>query len=63
MPNSIETDGRGLSDRQLLATGIAILLVATLVSGVLLIKATGRLDARVPVVAALINWTTNWVVR
>ncbi|MGK2869518.1 MAG: MlaD family protein [Mycobacterium sp.] len=55
MPNSIETDGRGLTDRQLLATGIAILLVAALVSGVLLIKATGRLDARVPVVAALIN--------
>lgn len=55
MPNSIETDGRGLSDRQLLATGIGILLVAALVSGLLLIKATGRLDARVPVVAALIN--------
>lgn len=55
MPNSIETDGRGLSDRQLLATGIAILVVAALVSGLLLIKATGRLDARVPVVAALIN--------
>jgi ABC-type transporter Mla subunit MlaD len=55
MPNSIETDGRGLSDRQLLATGIAVLLVAALISGVLLIKATGRLDARVPVVATLIN--------
>lgn len=55
MPNSIETDGRGLSDRQLFATGIAILLVAALVSGVLLFKATGRLDARVPVVAELIN--------
>lgn len=55
MPNSIETDGRGLSDRQLLATGVAILLVAALVSAALLVKATGRLDARVPVVAALIN--------
>lgn len=55
MPNSIETDGRGLTDRQLLATGIAILVVAALVSGLLLIKATGRLDARVPVVAALVN--------
>lgn len=55
MPNSIETDGRGLSDRRLFAIGIAILLVAALVSVLLLIKATGRLDARVPVVAALVN--------
>lgn len=55
MPNSIETDGRGLSDRRLFAIGIAILLVAALISVLLLIKATGRLDARVPVVAALVN--------
>ncbi|CAN7228487.1 MlaD family protein [Mycolicibacterium frederiksbergense] len=55
MPNSIETDGRGLSDRRLLATGIAILLVAAMVSATLLVKATGRLDARVPVVAELVN--------
>src|SRR6478609_11440637 len=55
MPNSIETDGRGLSDRQLLATGAAVLVVAALVSTFLLVKATGRLDARVPVVAALVN--------
>lgn len=55
MPNSIETDGRGLSDRRLLATGIAILVVAGMVSATLLVKATGRLDARVPVVAELIN--------
>ncbi|QZH62800.1 MCE family protein [Mycolicibacterium farcinogenes] len=55
MGNSLETDGRGPSDRQLLACGAAVLVVAGLVSVFLLVKATGRLDARVPVVAALVN--------
>ncbi|CRZ17961.1 mce related protein [Mycolicibacterium neworleansense] len=55
MGNSLETDGRGPSDRQLLACGAAVLVVAALVSTFLLVKATGRLDARVPVVAALVN--------
>ncbi|KLI05064.1 mammalian cell entry protein [Mycolicibacterium conceptionense] len=55
MGNSLETDGRGPSDRQLLACGAAVLVVAGLVSAFLLVKATGRLDARVPVVAALVN--------
>ncbi|WP_166902304.1 MlaD family protein [Mycobacterium sp. DL440] len=55
MGNSLETDGRGPSDQQLLGCGAAVLVVAALVSTVLLVKATGRLDARVPVVAALIN--------
>lgn len=55
MGNSLETDGRGPSDRQLIACGAAVLVVAALVSTVLLVKATGRLDARVPVVAALVN--------
>lgn len=55
MANSFETDGRGLSDRQLLGCGIAVLLVASLVTGILLVKATGRLDSFVRVVAALVN--------
>ncbi|OBG82748.1 mammalian cell entry protein [Mycobacterium sp. E802] len=55
MGNSLETDGRGPTDRQLLVCGVAVLAVAALVSTVLLVKATGRLDARVPVVAALVN--------
>ncbi|MUL81598.1 MULTISPECIES: MlaD family protein [unclassified Mycolicibacterium] len=55
MGNSLETDGRGPSDRQLLACGAAVLVVAALISTVLLVKATGRVDARVSVVAALVN--------
>src|SRR6478736_4185861 len=55
MGNSLEMDGRGPTDRQLLACGAAVLVVAALVSTFLLVKATGRLDARVPVVAALVN--------
>lgn len=55
MGNSLETDGRGPTDRQLLVCGVAVLAVAALVSTALLVKATGRLDARVPVVAALVN--------
>ncbi|MDH6199015.1 ABC-type transporter Mla subunit MlaD [Mycobacterium frederiksbergense] len=55
MGNSLETDGRGPTDRQLLGCGAAVLVVAALISTFLLVKATGRLDARVPVVAALVN--------
>ena len=55
MGNSLEPDGRGLSDRQLLGCGIALVLVATLVTAILLIKSTGRLDQYVRVVADLIN--------
>jgi len=55
MGNSIELDGRGPSERQLLACGLAVLVVAGLISTVLLVKATGRLDPYVRVVAALIN--------
>ena len=47
--------GGASSDRQLLGCGIALLLVAALVTAMLLIKATGRLDPYVRVVAALIN--------
>jgi ABC-type transporter Mla subunit MlaD len=53
--NSFETDGRGASDRQLLGCGIALLVVAALVTAMLLFKATGRLDPYVRVVATLIN--------
>ncbi|ALI28885.1 MCE-family protein Mce1A [Mycolicibacterium fortuitum] len=55
MGNSLELDGRGPSDRQLLGCGAAVLVVAALVSTFLLVKATGKLDDRVPVVAALVN--------
>lgn len=55
MPNSFELDGRGPSDRQLLGCGIAVLVVAALVTGTLLFKSTGRLDAHVRVVANLVN--------
>jgi phospholipid/cholesterol/gamma-HCH transport system substrate-binding protein len=55
MPNTFEPDGRGLSDRQLLGCGVAVLLVAAVVSATLLVKATGRLDPYVRVVAALVN--------
>ncbi|MBU8831255.1 MlaD family protein [Mycolicibacterium goodii] len=55
MGNSIELDGRGPSERQLLACGLAVLVVAGIISTVLLVKATGRLDPYVRVVAALVN--------
>lgn len=55
MANSYELDGRGPSDRQLLGCGVALLLVAAVVSGALLVKSTGRMDAHVRVVAALVN--------
>ena len=55
MGNSFETDGRGPSDRQLLAAGIALVAVAAVVTATLLVKATGRLDPYVRVVADLVN--------
>lgn len=55
MANSIELDGRGPSDRQLLTYGLVLIVVASVVAGLLLIKATGRLDPYVRVVAALQN--------
>lgn len=55
MANSFETDGRGPSDRQLLAAGIALVAVAAVVTATLLVKATGRLDPYVRVVADLVN--------
>ncbi|MCV7284950.1 MCE family protein [Mycolicibacterium wolinskyi] len=55
MPNSIELDGRGPSDRQLLGCGVALLAVASIVTALLLVKSTGRLDPYVRVVANLVN--------
>lgn len=55
MTNSLEPDGRGVTDRQLLLCGLAVLLVASVVSATLVVKATGRLDPYVRVVAALRN--------
>jgi ABC-type transporter Mla subunit MlaD len=55
MPNSFELDGRGPSDRQLLGCGVAVLVVASLLTATLLVKSTGRLNDYVQVVADLVN--------
>jgi len=55
MGNSLDQDGRGPSDRQLLIGGIAVSLVIALTVGTLLMKSTGRLDKFVRVVADLVN--------
>ncbi|MGE2724533.1 MCE family protein [Mycolicibacterium pulveris] len=55
MPNSFDLDGRGPTDRQLIGGGIVVVLVAALITGVLLVKSTGRLDPFVRVVANLVN--------
>ena len=55
MPNSFELDGRGPSDRQLLACGVVTVVVAALVTAALLAKSTGRLNDYVRVVADLVN--------
>ena len=47
MANSFEFDGRGPSDRQLLVCGVAVLAIVSIVTAVLLVKSTGRLDPRV----------------
>lgn len=53
--NAWEPDGRGVSERNLLICGVAVLAVASLISLALVVKATGRLDPHVRVVAALNN--------
>lgn len=55
MPNSFDLDGRGPTDRQLVGGGIAVIVVLALISATLLVKATGRLDPFVRVVANLVN--------
>lgn len=55
MPNSLDLDGRGPSDQQLLALGATVLVLAALITGSLLLKSTGRLNDYVRVVAELTN--------
>jgi ABC-type transporter Mla subunit MlaD len=55
MANSIDQDGRGPSERQLGFYGLAVLLVAALVTTLLLVKSTGRLNDYVRIVADLLN--------
>jgi ABC-type transporter Mla subunit MlaD len=55
MPNSFDLDGRGPSERQLLFSGLAVLVVAALVTTLLLAKSNGKLDNYVRVVADLLN--------
>ncbi|HEV7360070.1 MAG TPA: mammalian cell entry protein, partial [Mycobacterium sp.] len=55
MPNSFELDGRGPSDRQLLATGAVVVVVAALLTVAMVVKSTGRLNDYVRVVADLVN--------
>ncbi|MGL5441716.1 MAG: MlaD family protein, partial [[Mycobacterium] stephanolepidis] len=53
--NSFETDGRGPSEKLLLGTGVAMIVVAALVTGVMMLKSTGRLNDFVRVIADLNN--------
>jgi ABC-type transporter Mla subunit MlaD len=55
VPNSFESDGRGPSDRQLLGFGLAVVLVAAMLTAGLLAKSTGGLEDYVQVVADLGN--------
>lgn len=55
MANSFDLDGRGPTDRQLIGAGITVAVVLALISVTLLVKATGRLDPFVRVVANLVN--------
>lgn len=53
--NRIDPDRRGWSDRQLLVGGVVLIIVAALVTGALVAKSRGDLDARVTVSAELTN--------
>ncbi|QNI07894.1 MCE family protein [Mycobacterium kubicae] len=55
MPNSFELDGRGPSDRQLLGCGVAVVVVAAVLTTAMLVKSTGRLNNYVRVIADLVN--------
>lgn len=54
-PNSFDVDGRGPSDRQLFGCGMAVAMVAVLLTVGLLYKSTGRLNEYVRVIADLVN--------
>lgn len=53
--NSLDPDGRGPSNRQLLGCGVGLLVVVVLSTAMLLVKSTGRLDPYIRVVADLLN--------
>lgn len=55
MGNSLDLDGRGPSERQLLGAGVAVLVVIALATAGLLAKSTGMLNAYTRVVADLVN--------
>lgn len=55
MPNSFEMDGRGPSDRQLLAMAAVSLVAIVALTAAMLLKSAGRLDDYVRVVADLTN--------
>ena len=55
MPNSLDLDGRGPSERQLLGCGALVLLVIVVVTATMLLRATGRLNDSVRVIADLQN--------
>lgn len=55
MANSIEPNGRGWSDRQLLIGGAVVLVVAALITGLLLAESRGHLDRHVRVTAELVD--------
>ncbi|GAA2771475.1 MlaD family protein [Mycolicibacterium pallens] len=55
MANSFDLDGRGPTERQLLFCGLAVVLVAALVTTLLLLKSNGKLNNYIRVVADLLN--------
>lgn len=55
MGNSLDTDGRGPSDQQLLTYGLVLFAVIVALTATMLFKSTGRLNAYVRVVADLVN--------
>lgn len=55
MANSIEPNGRGWSDRQLLIGGAVVLIVAAVITGFLLAESQGHLDRHVRVTAELVD--------
>ena len=55
MPNSIEPNGRGWSDRQLLIGGTVVLIVTAVITALLLAESQGHLDRHVQVTAELID--------
>src|SRR5690242_778976 len=55
MPNSVDLDGRGPSNQQLLVAGLCFLLIGAIVATLLIAKSKGRLDHVVRVSAELVD--------